>query len=130
MAKTPVTLKVADYADREVMHVHYSFNQAVDKEGQMSGIPRGGYIEVTVKAMNDGNADLLAWMLAPNLAKDGSIEFNETKSGNLMKKIEFKEGYCIDFDEDWEDNVGHSEKIKIVCRELSIGSVQFTNDWK
>ena len=59
MAKTPVTLKVADYADREVMHVHYSFDQAVDKEGQMSGIPRGGYIEVTVKAMNDGNADAL-----------------------------------------------------------------------
>ena len=43
------------------------------------------------KALNDGNPDLLDWMIAPNLAKNGAIEFNETKSGNLMKKIEAEE---------------------------------------
>ena len=68
MATTPVQLKVDGFTDREVMMVTYSFNQATDTEGQMSGIPRGGHITIRVKALNDGNPDLLNWMIAPNLA--------------------------------------------------------------
>ena len=50
MAKTPVTMKVDGYKDREVLMVTYEFEQATDVEGQMSGIPRGGKIQVRVKA--------------------------------------------------------------------------------
>ena len=46
MAKTPVTMKVDGYKDREVMMVTYEFDQATDVEGQMAGIPRGGKITV------------------------------------------------------------------------------------
>ena len=49
MAKTPVTMKVDGYKDREVMMVNYEFEQETDVEGQMSGIPRGGKIQVRVK---------------------------------------------------------------------------------
>jgi hypothetical protein len=129
MAKTPVTLKVDGLTEREVMMVTYSFNQAVDTEGQMSGIPRGGQITIRVKALNDGNPDLLNWMIAPNMAKNGAIEFNETKSGNLMKKVEFTDGYCINFVEMWEDKMGHYEEIVLSCREIKNGSVTYTNDW-
>ena len=80
MAKTPVTMKIDGYKDREVMMVYYEFEQETDVEGQMSGIPRGGKIIVRVKALNDGTPDLLAWMTERNLPKNGSIEFLETKS--------------------------------------------------
>ena len=53
MAKTPVVMKVADYKDREVQMVTYEFDQEIDREGQMTGIPRGGKIRVRVKALND-----------------------------------------------------------------------------
>ena len=129
MAKNPVELKVDGYQDREVMLVNYSFNQATDTEGQMTGIPRGGRITVRVKALNDGNPDMLKWMTSPNLGKNGSVEFNETKTGNLMKKIEFKDGYCIDFVEHWEDKAGHWEEITISCRALSVGPVTYENAW-
>ena len=46
MAKTPVTMKIDGYKDREVMMVYYEFEQETDVEGQMSGIPRGGKITV------------------------------------------------------------------------------------
>ena len=46
MAKTPVTMKIDGYKDREVMMVNYEFEQETDVEGQMSGIPRGGKITV------------------------------------------------------------------------------------
>lgn len=129
MATTPVQLKIDGFTDREVMMVTYSFNQATDTEGQMAGIPRGGRITVRVKALNDGNPDLLKWMTSPNLGKNGSIVFNETKTGNKMKSIDFTDGYCVDFVEYWEDKMGHYEEITISCREIKNGPVSYHNQW-
>ena len=129
MAKTPVSMKVDGYKDREVLMVTYEFDQATDVEGQMAGIPRGGKIIIRVKALNDGTPDLLAWMTERNLAKNGSIEFLETKTGKAMKTIKFTGGYCVDFDEKWEDKVGHFEQITISCRQIEFGSIKFENEW-
>ena len=129
MATTPVQLKVDGFTDREVLMVTYAFNQATDPEGQMAGIPRGGRITVRCKALNDGNPDLLKWMTSPHLAKNGSVIFNETKTGNLMKTIEFTDGYCVDFVEFWEDRAGHYEEITISCREIKVGPVSYHNQW-
>ena len=78
---TPVTLEVKDFAAREVLLVDYKFNQATDREGQISGIPRGGRVNIRVKAMNDGNAELLGWMLAPTDPRDFSVKFKNTIDG-------------------------------------------------
>ena len=129
MAKTPVTMKIDGYKDREVMMVTYEFDQATDVEGQMSGIPRGGKITVRVKALNDGTPDLLAWMIERNLPKDGQIDFLETKTGKAMKSIKFTNGYCVDFDEKWEDKMGHFEEIVVSCKTIEVGSVKYENDW-
>lgn len=129
MAKTPVKLEIDGYSEREVMMVTYEFDQATDIEGQMSGIPRGGKITLRVKALNDGTPDLLAWMIERNLPKNGVITFMETKTGKTMKTIKFTNGYCIDFDEKWEDKKGHFEEIVITCQKIEFGSVVYENDW-
>ena len=129
MAKTPVTMKIDGYKEREVMMVTYEFDQATDVEGQMSGIPRGGKITVRVKAMNDGTPEQLAWMIERNLPKNGQIDFLETKTGKAMKTIKFTNGYCVDFDEKWEDKMGHFEEITISCKAIEVGSVKYENDW-
>jgi hypothetical protein len=129
MAKTPVTLKIEGYKDREVLMVTYEFDQETDVEGQMDGIPRGGKIQVRVKALNDGTPDLLAWMLERFLPKNGEIEFLETKTGKSMKTIKFTRGYCVNFEEKWEDKLGHFEEITISCQKIEFGSVLFENDW-
>jgi hypothetical protein len=95
----------------------------------MSGIPRGGKIKIRVKALNDGTPDLLAWMVERNLPKDGVITFMETKTGKVMKTIKFTNGYCINFDEKWEDKKGHFEEIIITCQKIEFESVVFENDW-
>lgn len=129
MAKTPVKLEIDGYKEREVLMVAYEFDQATDIEGQMSGIPRGGKITIRVKALNDGTPDLLAWMVERNLPKNGVVTFMETKTGKVMKTIKFTNGYCIDFDEKWEDKKGHFEEIVITCQKIEFGSVVFENDW-
>lgn len=130
MAKTPVTLKVDDFVEREVMHVDYAFTQATDVEGQMSGIPRGGKITVRVKALNDGNPDLLNWMVTKTLGKNGQIVVQETKSKQPMKTIAFTNGYCVHFQEHWEEGVGHFEEIVITCQTITVGPVKYTNEWR
>lgn len=129
MAKTPVKLEIDGYKEREVMMVTYEFDQATDIEGQMSGIPRGGKITIRVKALNDGTPDLLAWMVERNLPKNGVVTFMETKTGKVMKTIKFTNGYCINFDEKWEDKMGHFEEIVITCQKIEFGAVVFENDW-
>jgi hypothetical protein len=135
MAKTPVTLKVDGFKEREVAGVSYAFAQATDKEGQTTGIPRGGKIIIRVKALNDGNCELLNWMCDKSLAKDGKIEFmNSSDASKKMKDVEFKGAYCVEFLEHWEDNVNsaslaHWEEITISCKEITNQSVTYENDW-
>jgi len=135
MAKTPVTLLVDGFKEREVAMVEYAFSQAVDKEGQTTGIPRGGKIKIKVKARNDGTNELLNWMCDKSLAKSGKIEFmNSSDSSIKMKDIEFKGAYCVEFEEKWIDttkpeDLAHWELITITCKEITNQSVTYENDW-
>jgi len=136
MATTPVTLKVDGFKDREVAAVSYAFDQAIDKENQPAGIPRGGLITLRVKALNDGNVDLLKWMTSKSLAKKGSIIFmNSTDADKKMKSIDFEGAYCIGFRENWEDSLSntslsHWEDITISCKKIVNGPITYENAWK
>ena len=77
---TPVVLEIKDFEPREVMMVDYKFDQATDREGQIAGIPRGGKVNIRVKAMNDGNNQLIQWMLDPTSPKDFSTATASTTS--------------------------------------------------
>ena len=127
---TPVQLAVQDFERREGILVDYAFTQATDIEGQIAGIPRGGRITIRVKAMNDGNNQLLQWMLAPNDPRDLKVTFSNTIDGTTMKEIEGKGCYCIHYVEKWEDGEQHFEEMQIVCQELKNGPVSFENPWK
>ena len=135
MAKSSVTLMVDGFKPREVAMIEYAFTQATDKEGQTTGIPRGGMIKIKVKAMNDGNCELLNWMCDKSLAKDGKIEFmNSADSSKKMKDVEFKGAYCVDFIENWIDNtkgedLAHWELLTISCKEITNQSVSYENEW-
>lgn len=126
---TPVVLSVDKFDDREVFKVNYNFNQQTDKEGQLDGIPRGGQIHVLVKALNNGNTQLLQWMLDSTDARDVKVTFNSTKDGTVMKTIEAKGCYCVRYKESWADGQLHFEEISIVCQEMKIGSVEYKNPW-
>ena len=114
MATTPVVMKIKDYKDREVQMVSYEFDQETDREGQMTGIPRFQMLRVRVKRF---------------LKKDGEIQFLETKTLKVMKTIKFTGAYCVDFQENWEDKLGHYEEILISCQNIEVGSVKFENAW-
>ena len=127
---TPVTLAIDGFAEREVMMVDYKFDQTTDREGQISGIPRGGRVTIRVKALNDGNNELIAWMLDPTSPKDVKVQFFNTVDGSTMKELKGTSCYCIDYVEKWEDGQDHYEQIEIVCQKLENGAVGYDNPWK
>ena len=127
---TPVQLAVKDFEVREVLMIDYKFNQATDREGQISGIPRGGQVTVRVKAMNDGNNQLLQWMLSPNDPRDFTVTYYNTVDGSTMKELKGTNCYCVHYTEKWEDGQEHFEEIEIVCQKLENGPVSYENPWK
>ena len=127
---TPVSLEVKDFAAREVMMIDYKFSQATDREGQISGIPRGGLVTIRVKALNDGNAQLLGWMLQPTDPRDFTVKFMNTIDGKEMKQIKGTGCYCIHYKEYWADGEEHYEEMQISCQKLENGSVPYENPWK
>lgn len=127
---TPVQLQIDGFEDREVILVDYKFNQATDIEGQIAGNPRGGRITVRVKALNDGNNQLLAWKLNPTDPRNVKINFSNTIDGKAMKTLEGNTCYCAHYLEKWEDGVCHYEEIEIVCKVLKNGAVTFENPWR
>lgn len=126
----PVMLEVKDFEPREVIMVDYKFDQATDVEGQLAGIPRGGRVTIRVKAMNDGNNQLLSWMLDPTGPRDLSIKFNNTIDGSAMKELKGTACYCVHYVEKWEDGEQHYEEIVVSCQQLENGPVSYVNPWK
>ena len=138
MAKTPVELQILEFKHkrREVATFKMTFTQPVDMEGQVVGLPRGGQITMKLKALNDGNTDLICWMTDKKQTYSGNILFYDTTSGKLMKTLIFKDAYCVGYTEYWEDTVkdtelAHWEEITISCRSLTNGgALNFKNSWE
>lgn len=125
----PVVLKIDSFEDREVLAVEYKFTQATGTDGQIDGNPRGGEIVVRVKAMNDGNNQLIQWMLEPDTARNVEILFTNTLDGSTQKSLKGTGCYCFHYVENWTDGLMHYEEISIVCQELKNGNVEFKNKW-
>ena len=143
VSHTGATLVVDGMKDREVLSFDYSFSQPVDKVFQPAGIPRGGQINITVKALNDGNAEILTWMLNEYSKRSGKIEIMVPGEIKKMKDIEFYDAYCTNYKEKWEDmtrakknqqddlatGYPHLETFTISCRKIVNGAT-YESEWK
>jgi hypothetical protein len=56
-------------------------------------------VTIRVKAMNDGNNQLLQWMLAPNDPRDFTVTYYNTVDGSTMKELKGTACYCVNYKE-------------------------------
>lgn len=133
MAQTTVKLEVNGFEKREVTFVSMKFDRKTDDENKPTGVPRGGKIVVRVKALTDtGNADLMHWAVNPEEGKKGKIIFmNPETPTKEMKTLSFEDAYCVNYEEQWEDQIGHYEEITIACKKIEHKQgVKFENSWQ
>jgi len=134
--RVPVRLRIDSFSvkERQIHTFSMKFDQPTDMDGQVTGIVRGGKITMRMKALNSGNTDLVNWMCDSDQAHNGKIIFLNTTNGVKMKTLEFKDAFCVGYEEYWEDDIfnpiiAHWEEITISCRQITVAPMEFKNEW-
>ncbi len=130
MATRTATISADGIQEREVLFVKYELNQQTDVEGQPTGTTRGGKITVKVKSNDDGNTDILEWMIDTYMSKSGTISF-PNRQGGEMKHLSFKEGYVVEYAETYDstNSLLQYEEFTISAKEIAIGNARHNNRW-
>ena len=130
MATRTATISADGIQEREVLFVKYELNQQTDVEGQPTGTTRGGKITVKVKSNDDGNTDLLEWMIDTYMSKSGTISF-PNRQGGEMKHLSFKEGYVVEYAETYDstNDLLQYEEFVISAKEIQVGNARHNNRW-
>lgn len=130
MATRTATISADGIQEREVIFVKYELNQQTDVEGQPTGTTRGGKITVKVKSNDDGNTDILEWMIDTYMSKSGKISF-PNRQGGEMKNLSFKEGYVVNYAETYDstNSLLQYEEFTISAKEIAIGNARHNNRW-
>lgn len=130
MATRTATISADGIQEREVIFVKYELNQNTDVEGQPTGTTRGGKIVVRVKSRDDGNTDILEWMIDTYMSKSGTISF-PNREGGEMKHLSFKEGYVVEYAETYDstNDLLQYEEFTISAKEIQVGNARHNNRW-
>jgi len=112
-----------------VKYCSYDLTQEVDATGRPSSVTRGGRIRLTVEST--GETDLFEWMVNNFERKDGSITFFKRDSDSKLKTVNFKEGYLVKFEENFNADNPDPMTISftISAREIASGSGTHINQW-
>lgn len=102
-----------------VLKFDYEFSQPVDSNCVPAGIPRGGFINITVESPR--HTGLIMWMLDPDLASDGRITIQGRDSATL-RLISYRNGQCIYYREEYDAFNDQPMKIhfRIACQQIEI----------
>ena len=130
MATRTATINADGIQEREVLFVKYELNQQTDVEGQPTGTTRGGKIRIRVKSNDDGNTELLEWMIDTYMSKSGTISF-PNRQGGEMKHLSFKEGYVVEYAETYDstNDLLQYEEFTISAKEIQVGNARHNNRW-
>ena len=130
MATRTATINADGIQEREVLFVRYELNQQTDVEGQPTGTTRGGKIYIKVKSNDDGNTELLEWMIDTYMSKSGTISF-PNRQGGEMKHLDFKEGYMVEYAETYDstNSLLQYEEFTISAKEIQVGNARHNNRW-
>ncbi|WP_128548706.1 type VI secretion system tube protein TssD [Larkinella soli] len=118
--------------DGEEMHVsscNYSLSQSIDDQGRVSSRIYGGTVFVQIDSSD--NSKLWEWMIDQDGKKDCSIEFVNIDSESVLKKLEMKDAYCVQYSESFADSGSHpmSTSLTLSAREIQLDGKPHRNRW-
>ena len=112
-----------------VLQANYDLHQEVDATGRPSAITRGGRIKLQIEST--GDSFFFEWMCNNFERKDGVVTFIKRDTDSKMKELEFKEGYLVKYEENFEatDQPPLIETFTISAKEIKVGSGEHVNEW-
>lgn len=116
---------ILDGKEYEMSQFSISFGQSVDHKGQPQDEVRGGRMLV---ALTQTLPDSIYRWAMTSAAKNGEIVFR-SKTTNAPLRIEFMNGYCVNFQRQMSDGMGINTVLFISPDELIINGISFDNHW-
>ncbi|MBK6820581.1 MAG: phage tail protein [Bacteroidetes bacterium] len=115
--------------EANILSCAYQLYQEVDATGRPSSISRGGRISITIEGT--ASTELFEWMCNSLEHKDGSLIFIKRDSDATLKELKFKDGYIINFFENFQSTSDEplSVGFMISAREITMGSSTHINEW-
>ncbi|MCG8697154.1 MAG: type VI secretion system needle protein Hcp [Bacteroidales bacterium] len=112
-----------------VLSCTYDLIQEVDATGRPSSITRGGRIKLITEST--GDTFFFEWMCNNFERKDGTITFYKRDTDAKAKELEFKEGYLVKYEENFNafDNKAMTESFMISAHSIAMGSGEHVNPW-
>ena len=134
MARRPL-LEVDGVKFDNVYEVKYKLYTAKDETGRPSDRAHAGVIEILKES--DENTDLARWAMDSSQTnwKAGKVTFRDPKTEDVMKELEFQEGFITEYEEvipHIKDRPGDQvfEHFKISCHVLKVGDAEIDNRWR
>lgn len=115
--------------EMNVLDCTFEFTQGADYNGRPAENPRGGQIKILIEST--GSVDFLDWMVSSNMTKSGSITFFKRENMASLKKIEFKDAYCLNYKERFnaENSQPMQTQLLISAKEVKVKGTTFKNNW-
>lgn len=122
-------LNLGGTIDYNILTVDYDVTQMLDHNNRPNGAPKGGIINVRIESRS--NTEILEWMIKPNMLKNGSIIFSKRDASSPMRKVDFKDAFCVYLKEQFnaEGSTPMITNIMISARELIISNLVISNAW-
>jgi len=109
----------------ELEQFNISFVQGVDYKGQPQDEVRGGRILLTLSEAVPEN--IYRWAMTSS-TRNGSVEFR-SKTTNSPLKVEFTNGYCVNFERLVDTHTGLHTDLAISPEEVAINGFSLENKW-
>ena len=112
-----------------VLKCDSDFHQNVDHHARINSDVMGGVIHLVVEASD--NIDIQAWGMSKDMTRDGEITFQRSETANTMRKITFKNAYCINLRESYSA-LGEEMmvvKFTIAAETVMFDQITFQNRW-
>lgn len=118
-----------DGEEMNVLHCGFRFNKAIDATGKPTSIPKGGTVNLVVEST--GNTNLFDWMISATQTKNGSVTFFRRDTSSKLKKLEFSEAYCVDYNETYDHSGEHPMQVELLISalEIKLNDSEFKNNW-
>ncbi|WP_340199089.1 type VI secretion system tube protein TssD [Ascidiimonas sp. W6] len=118
-----------DGEEFNILECSFGIDQNADESGRPSAKPKGGQIELLVESTV--KIDFFEWASSRSATKSGEIIFFRRDNISSLKKLEFKEAYCLKYREVF--NAVDSQPLRILlvlsAKELVMRGTTFSNNW-
>jgi len=109
-----------DGEDFNILECDFAINQNSDETGRPSAKPKGGQITVLIES--NIKIDFFEWASSGSATKSGEIVFYRRDNISSLKKLEFKEAYCLEYRERFNsvDSQPLQILLKLSAKELAM----------